>query len=147
MGLLLVAAVTVQACTATPFGGMGRGGMGQMGGGMMGGGMMGGGEGRSRENAPSPQPDATETRVVAGDLFFKPDELHLKAGQTVNLTLDNQGAILHDLTIGELDFALVAAPGTSSSGALTVSEPGRYDFICSVPGHAQAGMTGTLIVE
>ena len=28
-----------------------------------------------------------------------------------------------------------------------IVEPGSYEFLCSVPGHAQAGMTGTLLVE
>jgi uncharacterized cupredoxin-like copper-binding protein len=27
------------------------------------------------------------------------------------------------------------------------AEPGEYEFHCSVPGHKEAGMTGTLIVQ
>ncbi len=134
-GLLLVGAVVVQACAATG-----------MGGGMMGGGMMGG-QGSARENAPPPSVDAAEIVVVAGDIWFQPNKLRISAGETVNLTLDNQGAAFHDLTIGDLDFVLAANGGEGSSGALTVDVPGTYEFFCSVPGHAQAGMTGTLIVE
>ena len=27
------------------------------------------------------------------------------------------------------------------------AEPGEYQFYCSVPGHAQAGMVGTLVIQ
>jgi uncharacterized cupredoxin-like copper-binding protein len=42
---------------------------------------------------------------------------------------------------------LDAAAGQQASGSLTVDEPGTYGFLCSVPGHAGAGMRGSLIVQ
>jgi len=37
--------------------------------------------------------------------------------------------------------------GDSVAGGLPDVEPGAYDFYCSVPGHARAGMTGTLVIN
>jgi uncharacterized cupredoxin-like copper-binding protein len=45
-----------------------------------------------------------------------------------------------------LNFRLGINPGDSASGGLRVDAPGEYRFYCSVPGHADAGMRGTLIV-
>jgi len=96
--------------------------------------------------APSPVAGAEEVTVIATDFRFDPDELSIRAGQPVNLTLDNRGALYHDLTIEGLGFVLTANGGELGSGSLSVPEPGRYRFVCSVPGHAEAGMSGTLVV-
>ncbi|MEO5918773.1 MAG: cupredoxin domain-containing protein [Candidatus Limnocylindrales bacterium] len=98
------------------------------------------------DGAPSPKADATEYVIVASEFAFAPNEIQIRPGQTVNIVLDNRGALYHDLTISDLDFALAADPAERRAGALTVLESGRYRFICSVPGHEAAGMSGTLIV-
>ena len=108
---------------------------------------MHGPRGGASPQAPSPSAGARELVVVATEFGFDPDEVRIGSGQTVNLTLDNRGAVYHDLTIADLGFVLTAEAGARSSGALTVAEPGRYRFICGVVGHADAGMTGTLVVD
>jgi uncharacterized cupredoxin-like copper-binding protein len=95
--------------------------------------------------APSPVPGATEVRVVAEDLSFSPGELSIAGGETINVVLVNEGDLLHDITIPSLGFRLTADAGTTLSGALTVSDLGRYEFFCSIPGHREAGMDGALI--
>ncbi len=142
LAVLVTIGLVVQACGLG-----GAGGMGPMGGNMTNGGMMGGGQRYDGATAAPPVDAAAEFRVIARDMYFDPSQLRLASGETVNLTLDNQGAAHHDLTIPALDFVLAADGGTLARGALTVAEPGTYDFLCSVPGHAQAGMTGTLTVE
>ncbi len=92
-----------------------------------------------------PVPAAPEVEVVARDLSFSPAEVRVEAGTTVNLVLRNEGAVLHDLTIPALGFRLEAPPGATAAASLTVPAPGRYPFFCSVPGHAEAGMTGVLV--
>ena len=144
----VVAAVTTvglvaQACGVTSIGD----GMGSMGGGMMGDGMMGSDQRYADASAAPPMATAPEVLVVAGDMYFEPAEVRIDAGVTVNLTIDNEGAAFHDLTIPALDFLLAADGGSQATGSLTIVEPGSYEFLCSVPGHAQAGMTGTLLVE
>ena len=100
-------------------------------------------QGRS---APAPSPGATTIQVVARDFSFSPPELDIPAGRTVNVTLVNEGDLFHDITITALGFGLSASSDTSASGALTPPTPGRYEFFCSVPGHREAGMAGTLVV-
>lgn len=108
------------------------------------GGMMGG---RTERNAPAPEPGAEEVRVTGAEFLFEPEEVRVRTGEPVNLAFRNRGMMFHTLTIGELDVDLHAAPGEGVSGSLGEVEPGRYRFVCTVPGHAEAGMRGVLVVE
>ena len=85
--------------------------------------------------------------VTAVDLAFEPKEITIAADTDVEITLVNNGALQHDFVIEEqgVDSGLVEAGGQTT---FTVNLPaGSYTFICSVEGHAQAGMVGTLTVE
>ena len=97
--------------------------------------------------AAAPVAGAAESEIVAIDLRFEPATLTIDAGVPVNLALVNDGGVFHDLTIPALGFMLDAEAGERASGSLTVAEPGSYAWRCSVPGHAEAGMRGTLVVR
>lgn len=94
-------------------------------------------------------PDAPGEAVpfVASDLEFTeaPDEL--PSGEAT-IELINEADVLHNVTIEELDDLVVAetGPGESETGTVTL-EPGTYTYYCSIPGHREAGMEGTLTVE
>lgn len=83
----------------------------------------------------------------AREFSFDPREIALEAGKTYNVVLVNEGGVLHDLTVPALGFRVVAGPGQTVSASLTPRSQGRYPFFCSVPGHAEAGMVGTLVVK
>lgn len=141
--VLLIGVLVLLMASAGPGGGWGPQRGGPMGGHMPG--MMGGGA-TTESAAPDVAADADELTVEAGDLYFSPEEIEITAGETVNLVLDNQGDAFHDLDIDGIDFRLAADPGTTDTGALTIDEPGTYTFSCTVPGHASAGMEGTITV-
>ena len=90
---------------------------------------------------------AREVEVAAGDLWFDPASVEVTAGKPVNLRLVNTGEAFHDLTVPAADVVLAAEPGKQAVGAVEFTEPGRYEFYCSVPGHAQGGMRGTIVVS
>lgn len=79
------------------------------------------------------------------EMAFDPSDITVPAGE-VTFNVTNDGTVHHDFVIEALDFSLTADPGESDSGSITL-EPGTYEFICTEPGHAAAGMTGTLTVE
>jgi uncharacterized cupredoxin-like copper-binding protein len=89
---------------------------------------------------------ARQIDVEAGELWFDPATVEIVAGEPVNLRLVNTGQAFHDLTIPAADVVLSAEPGEQTAGAVEFSEPGRYEFHCSVPGHAQSGMRGAIVV-
>ncbi|MGH2759091.1 MAG: cupredoxin domain-containing protein [Actinomycetota bacterium] len=107
-------------------------------------GRMMGGETESR--APSADIGAPTERVVAGDFYFRPEEIRVPAAGTLNIRFTNGGRIFHTFTVGELDFDLRAKPGATISGALRGAAPGTYVAVCTVPGHAQAGMRAAITV-
>jgi plastocyanin len=108
-------------------------------------GMMRGEAGRS--GAQPPLQGAEEVRVAGFEFGFEPRETRVRAGETVNLVFDNRGHMFHTLTIGRLGFELRTNGGESIGAALRAEEPGRYDYVCTVPGHAEAGMRGVLVVD
>lgn len=93
---------------------------------------------------------APELVVVGSDFAFEPAVLHLRAGEPVNIVFEvSEGG--HDLVVALPDDETFRLPiideGRSTSGALTIDEPGSYQLFCSVPGHVQEGMVGTVEVE
>jgi uncharacterized cupredoxin-like copper-binding protein len=84
---------------------------------------------------------------VARDLSFSPRELSAGAATPVTLELQNSGRLVHNMTIDELAVKIVASPGKTTSLTIPSIAPGTYAFYCSVSGHRQAGMSGTLTVK
>lgn len=93
-----------------------------------------------------PYPDAREVIVEAGDVWFEPDQVEVDVGEEVNLRVVNTGDAFHDLTVPAADVRLDVEAGDEVVGGLRLDEPGTYEFYCSVPGHAAAGMSGTITV-
>jgi plastocyanin len=82
-----------------------------------------------------------------GLLSFDTKQLGAKAG-AVTITLTNSAQIEHDVAVAQGSTVLGATPTfTGGSKTLTLNlKPGTYTFYCTVPGHRQAGMEGTLKV-
>lgn len=81
-------------------------------------------------------------------LAFDKTQLTSKPGK-VTIDLTNPSPLEHDVAIekGSEEIAgsdLVAEGKTSVTADLA---PGSYTFLCTVPGHAEAGMEGTLTVR
>ncbi|MEI2698470.1 MAG: plastocyanin/azurin family copper-binding protein [Microthrixaceae bacterium] len=98
----------------------------------------GGGEAAAGSGGPTVQ------EVTLGDFFIDPADAAIASGAVLDLT--NEGAVEHDLAIGDVVSDKVA-PGESGTFDTAGVEPGSYEWYCTVPGHKEAGMTGTVTVE
>jgi uncharacterized cupredoxin-like copper-binding protein len=120
----------------------------------------------------TPSAERAELTIVATDFAYTPSTLEVRDGQPVHLRLQNDGSLEHDLSLSGLPIAegsvaatpesghdmshlhtdaalsvhLSAQPGQTASVSFTPTEPGSYRFICTIPGHQEAGMFGTLMV-
>jgi plastocyanin len=91
---------------------------------------------------------ATAIDVVTVDIGFEPTELTIPADTDVEITVTNEGFLEHDFIIEDTDFATELLQGNGATETITVNLPaGEYTYYCSVPGHREAGMEGTLTVE
>ena len=92
----------------------------------------------------------SEAANPTGQLKFTKDSLSAKAG-TVTIHFANMSSVPHNMTIQQgTNGKTIGATPTFSGGTKTLSvtlKPGTYTFYCSVPGHRQAGMQGTLTVS
>ncbi|HEX4188318.1 MAG TPA: plastocyanin/azurin family copper-binding protein [Solirubrobacteraceae bacterium] len=82
-----------------------------------------------------------------GLLSFDTKQLSAKAG-AVTIAFTNASPVEHNVTVAQ-GTAVVGATPTFTGGSKTITlnlKPGTYTFYCSVPGHRQAGMQGTLKV-
>jgi plastocyanin len=85
----------------------------------------------------------------SGSLAFTTDKATAKAGKvTVNFT--NTSPVPHDVAIEDEAGETIAETEVLAEGSDSATaelEPGEYKFFCTVPGHRQAGMEGTLTVK
>jgi plastocyanin len=96
-------------------------------------------------------PASTSLKLAAarnGTLAYDTKQLAAKAGK-VSIAFSNSSPIEHNVTLAEGTRVLGATRtfiGGSQTLKLTLAA-GTYTFYCSVPGHRQAGMEGTLSVS
>lgn len=91
---------------------------------------------------------AQRLTVVAREYRFSPATLRVKAGRKVVVRLENRGREHHEFRVPELNFVIgPTAPGQSAQAELVVEKPGTYRYECTVDGHNEKGMQGTLVVE
>jgi uncharacterized cupredoxin-like copper-binding protein len=83
-------------------------------------------------------------------LAYVQKEAKAKAGQ-VSIEFTNPQSLSHDVAVESSSGEEVGATELVASGkaVTTISDlkPGKYTFYCTVPGHREAGMEGTLTVE
>lgn len=108
----------------------------------------------AQAQAPAPAAAvASEVKVVATDLKFTPVTIQAKVGQPLKITFENKGVIEHDLTFPTLKankpanaLKVVAKPGQTTTLEFTPSAAGTFEYVCTIPGHKEAGMKGTINV-
>ena len=101
--------------------------------------------------------------IKTDEFFYPPNTVKIEAGKEVTLWIENTDNIEQDLEIVDckadntVDVSdphnhnqtnntihLHAGPGENQSVTFTPTEPGLYQFICTLPGHKESGMVGTV---
>ena len=97
----------------------------------------------SQASAPAASaPAATKTlEITAFDLGFTPATLDVPAPGKYEVKFVNTGATVHDITFATGESG-PPSPARPATGRRSTSRAGGTTFICSIPGHAEAGMRG-----
>ena len=103
--------------------------------------------------------DTQRVTVTMTELKFTPATITLVAGKPVEILAKNTGSTEHDLTIIGMPAENVRTAGRDPSRiaghakakkdvriVFTPTQSGTYAFFCSIPGHKDGGMSGTIEV-
>jgi plastocyanin len=83
------------------------------------------------------------------DLAYDQKSVSAKAG-SVTIDFDNKQPLQHDVAVADSSGKVLGQTDLVSSGTANTTvnlQPGSYTFYCTVPGHREAGMQGTLTVK
>lgn len=94
--------------------------------------------------AAAPAASATAVAVTAAEFKFTLSKTTVPHGD-VAFTVVNRGKVAHNFWIDGKATPLIS-PGQSATLRVTL-EPGTSTYLCTVPGHAAAGMKGSLTVQ
>jgi uncharacterized cupredoxin-like copper-binding protein len=92
----------------------------------------------------APARSTAAIKVTATEFKFALSTKSVAHG-SVTFTVVNKGKLAHDFKIGGKKTAMLA-PGKSGKVTVTL-KAGKFPYLCTVPGHAAAGMKGTLVVK
>lgn len=96
------------------------------------------------ESAPTADGPVGEITITAFDLGFEPAMMDVDGPGTYTVNFVNDGGTLHDVTFAD-GTTISAEAHATATGEVTVPAAG-ITFICSVPGHSDAGMTGEVVI-
>ena len=115
-----------------------------------------------------PKKIARTIRVEAVDTMrYVPSRIVVRQGETVRLVFKNSGKLNHEAVLGTMDdlkahaemmrrhpgmkhdepFMVHVAPGSSREIIWQFTQAGEFNFGCLEPGHFEAGMIGSIVVE
>ncbi len=90
---------------------------------------------------------AANTVTIEGvDINWNQKEVTITANTPVRVVLPNLGQAPHNFSVDALGISVDMPIGQTVETTIT-APAGTYEFYCNVPGHAPAGMVGTLIVQ
>jgi uncharacterized cupredoxin-like copper-binding protein len=92
------------------------------------------------------QPAVQRVELRMREFKFEPAQVEVRAGR-VELVLRNEGVIPHDFAIPALGVKTEYIAVKKDKVVVLDLKPGTYPFECTVGGHKQAGMHGTLVVR
>jgi len=85
--------------------------------------------------------------ITAGNFYFVPTKITVNQGDKVTFVMTNAGGF-HDLVIDELGVkTAITKTGNAATATFTASKKGSFVYYCSIKGHKQKGMWGTLTVQ
>lgn len=105
-------------------------------------------EGADGDEVAAVDPAGGQQAVELSEFAIDPDPVTIDPEGT--LTVTNAGAIEHNLKIEGMEEEYATedlAGGAEGSLDLTGLEPGEYPLYCDIQGHAESGMTATLVVD
>ncbi len=91
-------------------------------------------------------PEAKVVTLIAEDIVWYPPLIEVQVGQEIQLTIRNNGALDHNFVSDDLGINEMLSPGESQTLSFVLTEVGSLIFICSIPGHEEAGMAGEIVV-
>ena len=84
--------------------------------------------------------------LTLSEFAIKPASVSAAPGRVV-LRVQNKGSVAHNVSVKELGKKTVdLQPGTTAELDLGEVAAGHYTILCEIPGHADSGMTGMLMV-
>lgn len=107
--------------------------------------------GHSMDNMSMPKPNKSQPSaklvVKATEFSFTPTLIDLKPGEAIDLILQNNGKIEHDLQIVGTNIHVHAQPGKQDETTFLLLKSGKYKAVCTLPGHKEAGMVSIINVS
>jgi len=96
---------------------------------------------------PAPTPTPLEIKIDSTEFRFDPNTITVKVGQPVRVLVTNTGALEHTFTINDLGVDEPTPIGQTVTVEFTPTQSGTFELVCTVPGHKEAGMVGTVTVN
>ena len=100
----------------------------------------------SARTEPQAQASATTIQVSGKEFSFKLSSKSIARPGTVTFNFKNAGHVLHDFKINGHKTPMIK-PGKTAKLTVSFRKKGKYPYLCTVPGHAAAGMRGTFTVR
>jgi uncharacterized cupredoxin-like copper-binding protein len=100
----------------------------------------------SARTEPQAHASATTIQVSGKEFSFHLSAKSVARPGKVTFNFKNVGHMLHDFKINGHKTPLTQ-PGKSAKLAVTFKKKGAYHYLCTVPGHAAAGMRGVFTVR
>jgi uncharacterized cupredoxin-like copper-binding protein len=89
---------------------------------------------------------AQTIQVSGGEFFFKLSTKSIAKPGQVTFVVKNIGHVAHNFKIDGKTTPLLN-PGATARLTVAFAKKGKYPYLCTVPGHAAAGMEGVLTVR
>ncbi len=101
--------------------------------------------GRGPQGGTAPQPTGTALTVELSEFKIAPRTLTAKPG-SISLTIKNVGTVEHNFVVVGTEVKLEAIQPGETKTVRADLPGGTYRVICTIPGHEEAGMVGSLKV-